>query len=334
MIYRALFSLVFSRMDPEHAHELVMSWLRVAQRLGATTLLRLFTAPRRESTVHTLGLTFESPFGLAAGFDKNASAYRVLWGLGFGHIEVGTVTALAQDGNDKPRLFRLPHDRALINRMGFNNDGAHAVRQRLLGRRGPVVGVNIGKSRAVAVEDALSDYIESTRALAPIADYLVVNVSSPNTPGLRGLQETSKLRPILGGVKGASGATPVLVKIAPDLDDSAVVDVARLVIELGLDGVIATNTTLSRDGLDTDAGAVAEMGAGGLSGPPLASRAIEVLRLIRSVVPADLCVISVGGVTTAADVKERLANGATLVQGYTAFLYEGPLWAARINRGM
>lgn len=334
MIYRALFSLVFSRMDPEHAHELVMSWLRVAQRLGATPLLRLFTAPRRTNAVHTLGLTFESPFGLAAGFDKNASAYQVLWGLGFGHIEVGTVTALAQDGNDKPRLFRLPHDRALINRMGFNNDGAHAVRQRLLGRRGPVVGVNIGKSRAVAVEDALSDYIESTRALAPIADYLVVNVSSPNTPGLRGLQETSKLRPILGGVKGASGATPVLVKIAPDLDDSAVVDVARLVIELGLDGVIATNTTLSRDGLGTDSVAVAEMGAGGLSGPPLASRAIEVLRLIRSVVPADLCVISVGGVTTAADVKERLANGATLVQGYTAFLYEGPLWAARINRGM
>jgi dihydroorotate dehydrogenase len=334
LIYRALFSLVFSRMDPEHAHELVMSWLRVAQRLGATPLFRLFTAPRRTNAVHTLGLTFESPFGLAAGFDKNASAYQVLWGLGFGHIEVGTVTALAQDGNDKPRLFRLPHDRALINRMGFNNDGAHAVRQRLLGRRGPVVGVNIGKSRAVAVEDALSDYIESTRALAPIADYLVVNVSSPNTPGLRGLQETSKLRPILGGVKGASGATPVLVKIAPDLDDSAVVDVARLVIELDLDGVIATNTTLSRDGLGTDAVAVAEMGAGGLSGPPLASRAIEVLRLIRSVVPADLCVISVGGVTTAADVKERLANGATLVQGYTAFLYEGPLWAARINRGM
>jgi len=334
LIYRALFSLVFSRMDPEHAHELVMSWLRVAQRLGATPLLRLFTAPRRTSSVHTLGLTFESPFGLAAGFDKNASAYRVLWGLGFGHVEVGTVTALAQDGNDKPRLFRLPRDRALINRMGFNNDGAHAVRQRLLRRRGPVVGANIGKSRAVAVEDALSDYLESTRELAPVADYLAVNVSSPNTPGLRGLQEASKLAPLLRGVKDAAGTTPVLVKIAPDLDDSAVLDVSRLVIELGLDGIIATNTTLSRDGLDTDAGVVVDIGAGGLSGPPLASRAVEVLRLIRSVVPADLCVISVGGVTTAGDVRERLANGATLVQGYTAFLYEGPMWAARINRGI
>lgn len=319
-------------MDAEHAHEVVVGWLRTAQRFGLTGLLRLFTAPPRGSSVHTLGLTFESPFGLAAGFDKNALIYRILWGLGFGHIEVGTVTAVPQDGNDKPRLFRLIDDRALINRMGFNNDGAIAVSRRLRGRRGPIVGVNIGKSRVVDVDDALEDYLESTRTLAPLADYLVVNVSSPNTPGLRGLQEISKLKPLLTAVKAAASSTPVLVKIAPDLSDSEVVAVSQLAVSLGLDGIIATNTTLSRDGLVTDATDVSEIGSGGLSGKPLASRALEVLKVIRGVVPGEMCVISVGGITTANDVAERIANGATLVQGYTGFLYEGPLWAARINK--
>jgi dihydroorotate dehydrogenase len=331
-----MFRLVFSRMDPEHAHELVVGWLRFAQRCGLTGVLRSVTSPPAYATVKAMGLTFESPFGMAAGFDKNAAVYRILWGLGFGHVEVGTVTSRPQDGNDKPRLFRLIDDRSLINRMGFNNDGAEAVSKRLRGRRGrrgPIVGVNIGKSRVVAVEDALEDYLESTRILAPLADYLVVNVSSPNTPGLRGLQEISKLTPLLRGVKAASGATPVCVKIAPDLTDAEVTRVAELAVELDLDGIIATNTTLSRDGLVADPQAVSEMGAGGLSGPPLAARALEVLRVIRAAVPQEMCVISVGGVTTASDVRERLSDGATLVQGYTAFLYEGPLWAARLNRG-
>ncbi|MEY4476509.1 MAG: hypothetical protein RJA31_13 [Actinomycetota bacterium] len=334
MIYRAIFRLVFARMDPEHAHEFVVALLRIGQSLGATRVLRLVTRPSRSRAVHTLGLTFESPFGLAAGFDKNARVYQILWGLGFSHVEVGTVTAKAQSGNDRPRLFRLIADKALINRMGFNNDGATAVRPRLVRRGGPIVGVNIGKSRVVEVDDAIDDYLESTRTLAPLADYLAVNVSSPNTPGLRGLQEIDKLEPLLTAVKSAAGETPVLVKIAPDLTDDGVDAVAAMALRIGLDGIIATNTTLSRDGLTTSPAQVEAMGAGGLSGPPVAARSIQVLRRLRSIVPADFCVISVGGVTTTADLRERLDAGATLVQGYTAFLYEGPFWASRIVRGL
>ncbi len=278
-------------------------------------------------------MDFESPFGLAAGFDKNAISYRILWGLGFGHIEVGTVTAHAQEGNPRPRLFRLPSDSALINRMGFNNDGAEIVAPRLRRRRGPIVGANIGKSRAVDVGDARGDYLASTRLLAPVADYLVVNVSSPNTPGLRGLQEIDKLEPLLRDVKAEAGTTPVLVKIAPYLTDSAIDAVADLVLLVGLDGIIATNTTLSRDGLSTPAVEVEAMGAGGLSGPPLAERSAHIVRRLRDRVGTDLCIIAVGGVTTARDVADRLAAGATLVQGYTAFLYEGPFWAARLAKG-
>ncbi len=333
MIYRTLFRLVFARMDPENAHELVMSLLVWGQRFGLTPLLRVFTRPPRSARIRALGMDFESPFGLAAGFDKNALAYRILWGLGFGHIEVGTVTAHPQEGNSRPRLFRLQTDRALINRMGFNNDGAVVVAPRLRRRRGPIVGVNIGKSRAVDVDDARGDYLASTRLLAPAADYLVVNVSSPNTPGLRGLQEIDKLEPLLRDVKAEAGKTPVLVKIAPDLTDRAIDSVADLVLLVGLDGIIATNTTLSREGLSTSAAEVESMGAGGLSGPPLAERSAHIVRRLRDRVGADLCIISVGGVTTAKDVADRLSAGATLVQGYTAFLYEGPFWAARLAKG-
>jgi dihydroorotate dehydrogenase len=201
-------------------------------------------------------------------------------------------------------------------------------------RSRPVIGVNIGKSRIVAVDDAIGDYISSTRALAPVADYLVVNVSSPNTPGLRGLQEIEKLEPLLKAVKTEAGATPLLVKIAPDLSDDEVEAVSQLAVDLGLDGIIATNTTLSRERLRTAEATVVAAGPGGLSGAPLAARSLGVLRIIRSVVPAELCVISVGGIETASDVAERLRAGATLVQGYTAFLYRGPLWARQINRGL
>jgi dihydroorotate dehydrogenase len=288
--------------------------------------------------VHALGLVFESPFGVAAGFDKDGRGVMGLWQLGFGHIEVGTVTAIAQPGNDKPRLFRLIPDRAVINRMGFNNAGS-AKLARTLGRvtsrrRRPIVGANIGKSKVVDVDAAIPDYLASTRELAWIADYLVVNVSSPNTPGLRGLQELEKLDPLLSAVRRQAGSTPVLVKIAPDLSNDEVEGIARLAVRLGLAGIIATNTTLSREGLKTDPGVVAAAGSGGLSGAPLANRSLELLSLLRSIVPADFCVISVGGVETAADVAARLDAGATLVQGYTAFLYRGPLWARQINRGL
>ncbi|WP_374945506.1 quinone-dependent dihydroorotate dehydrogenase [Agreia sp.] len=337
-MYALLFSLVLTRIDPERAHHLAFTVIRLIPRLGIARLLQRFTYPRSSHAVHTLGLEFATPFGLAAGFDKDARGIRGLGALGFGHVEVGTITALSQPGNDRPRLFRLIPDRAVVNRMGFNNGGAAQASLRVAratahpGR--PVIGVNIGKSRVVAVDDAIGDYIASTRALAPVADYLVVNVSSPNTPGLRGLQEIERLEPLLKAVKTEAGSTPLLVKIAPDLTDDEVKRVARLVVELSLDGIIATNTTLSRTGLRTDEKTIEAAGAGGLSGTPLAARSLEVLRVIRSVVPAELCVISVGGVETAQDVAERLRAGATLVQGYTAFLYVGPLWARRVNRGL
>lgn len=337
-MYPLFFSLVLSRLDPEHAHELAFRAIRLLPRLGLGAIIRPLTASRVPHPVHTLGLIFPSPFGVAAGFDKDARAIGGLGQLGFGHVEVGTITARPQPGNDRPRLFRLIADKAVINRMGFNNGGAAEaslrIAQAVRDVRRPVVGVNIGKSRVVDVEDAIDDYLASTRALAPTADYLVVNVSSPNTPGLRGLQEIDKLRPLLSAVKDAANSTPLLVKIAPDLSDDEVRKVSQLAVELGLDGIIATNTTLSREGLVSPIAMIEAAGAGGLSGAPLAARSLAVLKVIREVVPAEMCVISVGGIDTAADVAERLAAGATLVQGYTAFLYRGPLWARQINRGL
>ncbi|WP_375342348.1 quinone-dependent dihydroorotate dehydrogenase [Curtobacterium sp. MCBD17_008] len=324
-------------MDPERAHHLafaVIRWLpKVPVVAGA---VERSARPPAEDGITTMGIHFPSRFGMAAGFDKDARAIAGLGVLGFGHVEVGTVTARPQPGNERPRLFRLIADRALINRMGFNNHGAVKAAGRLeRARRNPgrpVIGVNIGKSRVVSVEDAVEDYLESTRLLAPFADYLAVNVSSPNTPGLRGLQELDHLRPLLAAVHEAAGRTPVLVKIAPDLTDEQIDAIAGLAVDLGLAGVIATNTTVERGGLTTPAADVRAMGAGGLSGAPLGERSLAVLRRVRAAVPAGFCVIAVGGVTSEADVQARIEAGATLVQGYTAFLYEGPTWAMRINR--
>lgn len=337
-MYDLLFRLVLSRLDPERAHHLAVAVIRAIPLLGLTPLMRALTRPDPSLAVEALGLRFESPFGMAAGFDKDARSIRGLWALGFGHVEIGTVTAVPQEGNPRPRLFRLIADRAVINRMGFNNRGAAQAATRIARERRrslrPVIGANIGKSRVVAIEDAVADYIVSARLLAPVADYLAVNVSSPNTPGLRGLQDEALLRPLLEAVLAEAGTTPVLVKIAPDLDDEAIDAVSRLAVELGLAGIIATNTTIDRSGLESDPALVEAVGAGGLSGAPLRSRALDVLRRVRGAVPADYCVIAVGGVDTAADVAERLAAGATLVQGYTAFLYRGPFWAREINRGL
>lgn len=307
--------------------------------LGATGLASLSQAGVKTRRIETFGLSFDGPFGMAAGFDKNAEVVRELGQLGFSHVEIGTVTRFAQEGNPKPRLFRLKKDLSLINRMGFNNDGADVValrlkRLRASGVKLPVVGVNIGKSKITELEDAVSDYQYSAKALAPYADYIAVNVSSPNTPGLRSLQAIDQLEPILKAVQAEASGKPVLVKIAPDLADEDVVAVAALATKLSLAGVIATNTTIGRSNLQTPAGAVEAMGAGGLSGPVLRSRSVEVLKLLRANLPSSMAIVSVGGVFNSSDVSERLQLGASLVQGYTGFVYEGPLWARKINRGL
>ena len=335
-IYPLVFNSVFRHLDPEWIHHAAFRVIRAAPFAGS--VLRRWTAPAPQLRVRTLGLEFPSPFGIAAGFDKNAEGIAGLGALGFGHIEVGTLTRHAQPGNPKPRMFRIVPDRAVVNRMGFNNGGSAAALPRIerarLARQRPIIGVNIGKSRITEVEDAVQDYVWSAQRLAPVSDYLAVNVSSPNTPGLRGLQELSMLEPLLAAVKDAAGDTPLLVKIAPDMDDEQLQGIVELALRLGLDGIIATNTTVSREGLSISADAVETIGAGGLSGAPLRERSLEVLQQIRAVAPADWCVISVGGVTSAADVRERLDAGATLVQGYTAFVYEGPLWARAVNAGL
>ena len=307
--------------------------------LGATGLADLARWGSKPDNVRVMGLEFKGPFGMAAGFDKNAEMIKELGQLGFSHVEIGTVTRHAQDGNAKPRLFRLKKDLSLINRMGFNNDGADAVARRLeklrsSGAKLPIVGVNIGKSKITELEDAVSDYEYSAEKLAPFADYIAVNVSSPNTPGLRSLQAIDQLEPILNAVIAKAAGKPVMVKIAPDLADEDVVAVAALATKLRLAGVIATNTTVSRAGLRTDSQRVSAMGAGGLSGPVLKNRSIEVLKLLRANLPNEIAIVSVGGVFTPTDVLQRLELGAALVQGYTGFVYEGPLWARKINRGL
>jgi dihydroorotate dehydrogenase len=297
-----------------------------------------------------MGLDFPGPLGIAAGFDKNAAGVDALAAVGFSFVEVGTVTGEPQPGNPRPRLFRLPADGAVVNRMGFNNDGAEVVARRLADRAAQrparrtqvVVGVNIGKTKAVPEDDepaVLADYEKSAGLLAPHADYLVVNVSSPNTPGLRDLQAVDRLRPLLQAVRRrADDVTdrhlPLLVKIAPDLSDKDVVAVADLAVELGLDGLVATNTTIARDGLRSTPEDVARVGAGGLSGRPLRRRALEVLRLLRERVGPDPAIIAVGGIGSPDDARARLAAGATLLQAYTAFVYEGASWPSRLQRAL
>ena len=339
-MYQAFYQLIFRRMDAETAHRIGFWLIRaVAAAPGGRWLLRRLFAPRDPALpVTALGLNFPSPLGLAAGFDKNGEGVAGLAALGFGFVEVGTVTARPQPGNPRPRLFRFPAQRALVNRMGFNNAGALAVAARLRAYRGPrpVTGVNIGKSKVAAEDEAIADYVTSARAVADVADYVVVNVSSPNTPGLRDLQAADKLRPLLIAVRGAldeaspARRVPLLVKIAPDLADAAIDAVAALALELGLDGIIATNTTISREGLP----AGTDVGPGGMSGAPLKKRALEVLRRLHAAAGDQLVLIAAGGIEDAADAAERLAAGATLVQAYTAFIYGGPTWPRRVNSGL
>ncbi|GGA55946.1 dihydroorotate dehydrogenase (quinone) [Pseudoclavibacter endophyticus] len=340
-LYPLVFELVLRRLETERAHALGSVAIRMLGSAPLATIVRRFTAPHPSLRTEALGLTFPSPFGLAAGFDKDARDVDGLHALGFGHVEVGTVTPVPQPGNPRPRMYRLIDDRGLINRMGFNNLGAvqaaSALRRRATGPATGgriIVGVNIGKNKDTPADQAARDYVAAAQAVRDVADYLVVNVSSPNTPGLRGLQELDALEPILRATLDAAGGVPLLVKIAPDLSDDEIRRIAGLATNAGLAGVVATNTTVSREGLRASARVVEAYGAGGLSGGPLRERSLHVLRVLRDALPADRCLVSVGGVTSADDVLERLEAGANLVQGYTAFLYEGPLWAARINRAL
>jgi len=327
-MYRAFYRHVLCRVDAERAH-----------RIGVVAFARLPWMFRKgrslDAGVKAMGLTFPGVVGLAAGMDKNAEAVVGLANGGFGFVEVGTVTARPQPGNPKPRSWRELDVHGLRNQMGFNNEGADAMARRLARLRSTargrqvVVGVNIGKTKVTPADEAAADYAYSARTLAAYADYLVVNVSSPNTPGLRDLQSVDALRPILEHVRRAADEAvperrvPLLVKIAPDLADEDVDAVTDLALELGLDGIVATNTTINHD-----------RGPGGLSGPPVRDRALEVVRRIRDRAGDRLTIIGVGGISGEADARAFLDAGADLLQLYTAFVYEGPWWVARLNRAL
>lgn len=338
-------------LDPETAHVLATVALGPIEHLAPLrAIVRALGVPSgpygphdSRLRVRAMGLEFPTPIGLAGGFDKNARRARALAALGFGFLELGTVTALAQEPNPRPNLFRLPGDRALVNRLGFPNDGASRVAERFARvRRGVRVPVafSIGKSRAVAISDDLepiiADYTQSFDAVRGVSDFVVVNVSSPNTLGLRALQGVTLSRALLGALakRNADGATakrPLLVKIAPDLDDAETDGVCSVVAEHGLDGVVATNTTIRRDGLVTPSDVVAAIGDGGLSGPPLRARSLEVVKRVRSALP-NATIIGVGGIEHGDDARAMLDAGATLIQIYTAFVYRGPFAARSIAR--
>ena len=336
-MYTRLKPLLF-KSDPEQVHERAMhalSW--AAEHPGALRLLGAACTVREPKlTTRAFGLTFPNPVGLAAGFDKNAVAVPTWAALGFGFVEIGSVTAHAQPGNPKPRLFRLPEHEAIINRLGFNNEGVETVAARLSALRasGEVrvpLGVNIGKSKVTALDDAAQDYLGSLRRLWPQADYFVINVSSPNTPGLRALQERERLQELLSAVAEFAASQPpkpLLLKVAPDLSDAALSEVAELAVTYKLAGLVATNTTVAREGLKTSL-----YETGGLSGRPLRARSLEVLHFLTSL-GTGLPIVSVGGVATPDDVFERLCAGACLVQLYTSLVYEGPLLVKKLNGGL
>lgn len=328
-------------MDPELVHHLVFSLLRWKGSIpGFIPLLSALFSYRHTSLQRTLfGITFKNPVGLAAGFDKDAKLIDELACFGFGFIEIGTLTPKPQPGNDKPRLFRLPQDHALINRMGFNNEGVLAAVERLKKRKsGVIVGGNIGKNKNTPNENALDDYAYCVEALYPVVDYFVVNVSSPNTPGLRALQEKEPLRKLLSFVKAQVNTKlktkPVLLKIAPDLTVEQLDDVVEILKETKTDGIIATNTTISRDGLSTPDDVVQQIGAGGLSGKPLTRHSTEVIRYLRKQLGPAFPIIGVGGIMSVQDALDKLNAGADLIQLYTGFVYEGPGFVKGINKAI
>ena len=346
MLHRSILRPLLFRLPPETAHEVAMNLYGGALRIAP---LHRFVAERHRSSdfdsLERFGLRFTNPVGLAAGFDKTGADAHALAALGFGFIEVGTATHHAQEGNPRPRLFRLPEDSALVNRLGFNNPGAAAVAANLAARRPDcIVGVNIGKSCVVDLEDAIPDYLASLELIHAHADYIAVNVSSPNTPGLRALQQADHLRELLEALqlrnrelaqKRGTHARPLLVKIAPDLEADEIEAVAAVALETGLSGIIATNTTTARpDDLRTARGYVAQIGAGGLSGRPLRRRSTEVVRALYRHSRGRLPIIGVGGIFDADDAWEKITSGASLVQIWTGFVYEGASVVRRINENL
>ena len=341
-MYKSIVKPLLFQLDAERAHHLVFDNLRRAARVpGTSAVLRsLYDYHHPSLEREVFGLSFPNPVGLAAGFDKNAALTDELAALGFGFVEIGTVTPRPQSGNPTPRLFRLPQDEALLNRMGFNNEGAAVVAARLARRRNKqlIIGGNIGKNKDTPNADAAQDYLLAFRALADVVDYFVVNVSSPNTPGLRELQEKKPLIDILAQVQQENQTLPeprpLLLKIAPDLTDAQLDDILDIARETRLAGLVATNTTISRADLSADAAYVASLGAGGVSGRPLRARATEVIRYLARRSGGSLPIIGAGGIHSPEDAQEKLAAGATLVQLYTGFIYEGPGLVKRINQSL
>ena len=339
-MYKLIRPLLFL-FGPEQIHTLLFGFLRVLTAApGIKTLFRaIYDYDDKRLQKKLFGLTFKNPVGLAAGFDKDAKLIDILSCFGFGFIEIGTLTPKGQPGNEKPRLFRLPKDQALINRMGFNNEGVFSAVIRLKKKKSTlIVGGNIGKNKTTPNESAHEDYVACFEALYAYVDYFVVNVSSPNTPGLRALQEKGPLQALLLTVKRLSlqkpVAKPVLLKIAPDLTNGQLDDIVDILKSTGIDGVIATNTTISREGLETSKEELDRIGAGGLSGKPLTRRATEVIQYLRQALGPDFPIIGVGGIMSADDALEKIAAGADLVQIYTGFIYEGPALINRINKAV
>lgn len=345
-MYKHIILPILFRFDAETIHHTVTRLLQIALSIpGISGLCRkLYVVEDKRLARTVFGLTFPNPIGMAAGFDKNAELVSELSDLGFGFVEIGTVTPRPQPGNPRPRLFRLKADGGLINRMGFNNKGAGPAAGRLRhfannrGNRQVIIGGNIGKNKDTPNEQALMDYLTSFRELFDAVDYFVVNVSSPNTPGLRDLQEREPLTRLLAALQQENrqkpAPKPILLKIAPDLTNGQLDDIIAIVAETGIAGVIATNTTISRAGLATDSVTVEQMGAGGVSGQPLRERATEVIRYLHQQSGGSFPIIGVGGIATPEDAKEKLAAGASLVQVYTSFIYEGPALAKRINKSL
>lgn len=324
------------KVDPERIHVMANQLMGTINKVPLAYKVLDAALPVKDPILsqEVFGVTFPRPLGLAAGFDKNAAAADSWSAVGFGYAELGTVTAKGQPGNPQPRLFRLPEDKAILNRMGFNNAGAAEAARNLHKRKtDSIIGINIGKTKVTPAEEAVDDYRRSASLLGDLANFLVVNVSSPNTPGLRDLQAVESLRPILSAVQ-ESTSVPVLVKIAPDLSNEDIDAVADLAVELGLAGIVATNTTISRDGLHSDDQFVRDLGAGGISGAPVAERSLEVLKRLYSRVGSDLVIISVGGISTPQQAWERIVNGASLLQGYTGLIYGGPDWIRDIHKGI